>query len=73
YCSGCHYNVKQKTTEDACPLNSLYWNFMIEHRTRFAKNPRIGMVYRNWDKQDDVTKQQTLQRAQYYLNNIDSL
>ncbi|KAF7774494.1 deoxyribodipyrimidine photolyase-related protein [Pseudoalteromonas citrea] len=73
YCTGCHYNVKQKTTTDACPLNSLYWNFMIEHRERFAKNPRIGMIYRNWDKQDDVTKQQTLQRAQYCLNNIDSL
>ncbi|MBE0367059.1 cryptochrome/photolyase family protein [Pseudoalteromonas aurantia] len=73
YCGDCHYNVKEKTTETACPLNSLYWHFMITHRARFATNPRIGMVYRNWDKQDEITKQHTLTRAQYYLDNISSL
>jgi deoxyribodipyrimidine photolyase-related protein len=73
YCGSCHYKVKEKVTSNACPLNSLYWHFMIEHRDRFQKNPRIGMVYRNWDKQDDTTKQETLKRAQYCLENINSL
>ncbi|MDP5043685.1 MAG: cryptochrome/photolyase family protein, partial [Leeuwenhoekiella sp.] len=28
YCKDCHYNVNHKTEEDACPFNSLYWNFL---------------------------------------------
>ena len=46
YCSGCHYDVKQKIGAKSCPMNSLYWHFMHRHRERFSNNPRIGMVYR---------------------------
>jgi deoxyribodipyrimidine photolyase-related protein len=28
YCDGCRYDVKQKTGPDACPFNSLYWDFV---------------------------------------------
>ncbi|MFK8030419.1 MAG: cryptochrome/photolyase family protein [Gammaproteobacteria bacterium] len=73
YCSDCSYNVKQKHTEDACPFNSLYWNFMHEHRKRFEKNPRIGMIYRNFDKMDDELKEATLARAQKLLGSMDKL
>jgi len=73
YCSACHYNVKQKVGEQACPFNSLYWHFMHRHRDKFGKNPRIGMVYRNLDKMDDQTKQQTLKRGQWLLDNINAL
>ena len=64
YCGSCHYKVKEKTGEQACPLNSLYWHFMVKHRERLAKNPRIGMIYGNWDKQNDEQKHAVLQRAQ---------
>ena len=73
YCSGCHYQVKEKTSENACPLNSLYWHFMVEHRERLAKNPRIGMVYRNWDKQASDLQQATLARAKWCLTHIEQL
>lgn len=73
YCKSCHYNVKEKTTEDSCPLNSLYWNFMHQHRDKLAGNPRIGMVYRNWDKQLPENQQATLSRANWCLENLDNL
>nr|WP_254722185.1 cryptochrome/photolyase family protein [Gilvimarinus xylanilyticus] len=73
YCTGCHYNVKEKTTEQACPLNSLYWNFLNRHRKRLENNPRIGMVYRNWDKQSLETRDATLARAKWCLDNIEAL
>lgn len=73
YCKSCHYNVKEKTSEDACPFNSLYWDFMIRHRERFERNPRIGMVYRSWDKFDEATKQQTLDRASHCLETLEDL
>lgn len=73
YCTSCHYKVKEKTGEQSCPLNSLYWHFMIKHRERLAKNPRIGMIYGNWDKQNDAQKHAVLERAEWCLENIEIL
>jgi deoxyribodipyrimidine photolyase-related protein len=73
YCADCTYQVKEKHTATACPLNSLYWNFMVQHRSRLQRNPRIGMVYRNWDKQSEEQRSATLERAQWCLQHIDSL
>jgi deoxyribodipyrimidine photolyase-related protein len=73
YCADCTYQVKEKHTETACPLNSLYWNFMVQHRSRLQRNPRIGMVYRNWDKQSEEQRSATLERAAWCLQHIDSL
>ena len=44
YCGSCAYNVKEKTTDMACPFNSLYWNFLDEKRGYFKKNPRMTMM-----------------------------
>ncbi|NCF37857.1 MAG: cryptochrome/photolyase family protein [Gammaproteobacteria bacterium] len=73
YCKHCHYDVKQKATDSACPFNSLYWDFMIRHRDRFGANPRIGMIYRNWDRQSPETRDETLVRAKWCLQHIDDL
>ncbi|RBP83824.1 cryptochrome/photolyase family protein [Marinomonas rhizomae] len=73
YCGDCHYKVKEKTSDESCPLNSLYWHFMVKHRERLGKNPRIGMIYGNWDKQNDAQKYAVLQRAEWCLENIESL
>lgn len=73
YCSGCHYSVKEKIGESACPYNSLYWHFMDRHRDRFAKNPRIGMVYRNLEKMDSTLRNETLKRAEWILENLNRL
>ena len=73
YCKHCHYDVKQKTTDSACPFNSLYWSFMIRHREQLAANPRIGMIYRSWDRQSSETREATLARANWCLQHLDAL
>jgi deoxyribodipyrimidine photolyase-related protein len=73
YCSGCQYSVKEKIGESACPFNSLYWHFMDRHKDRFSKNPRIGMVYRNLEKMDPTLRKETLQRAEWVLDNLNHL
>jgi len=73
YCKHCHYDVKQKTTDSACPFNSLYWAFMVRHREQLAANPRIGMIYRSWDKQSPETREATLSRADWCLQHLDEL
>ena len=45
YCSDCVYSVKEKTTEDACPFNSLYWNFLDDKRAYLEDNYRMKMMY----------------------------
>ena len=73
YCSGCHYSVKEKVGDSACPFNSLYWHFMERHKENFSNNPRIGMVYRNLEKMDATLRSDTLQRAEWVLENLDQL
>lgn len=46
---------------------------MVSHREELERNPRIGMVYKNWDKQDTQLQDDTLIRAQWVLDNIESL
>ncbi len=56
YCSACHYDVKQKTGDGACPFNALYWDFLIRNEGKFRANPRMGQVYRSWDAMTDSKK-----------------
>jgi deoxyribodipyrimidine photolyase-related protein len=52
YCASCAYSVKSKTGDLACPFNLLYWDFLVRHRDRFGRNPRMGPIYRTWDRMD---------------------
>ena len=45
YCGGCRYDVGERTTENACPFNSLYWDFMARNEPRLRDNRRIGFAY----------------------------
>jgi deoxyribodipyrimidine photolyase-related protein len=73
YCKSCHYDADDKTGPNACPFNSLYWNFYDLHRDKFEKNPRIGMMYRILEKMEPAQLAATLERAGYCLDNIESL
>ena len=56
YCKDCHYKVKEKTGETACPFNYLYWDFLYRHEDKLRGNPRLGMIYRTADKMTDEKK-----------------
>lgn len=73
YCKGCFYDKTQKIGERACPFNSLYWNFYDRNRKLLEKNPRIGMMYKVWDKMQPSAKAELLQQAEKYLNEIESI
>jgi deoxyribodipyrimidine photolyase-related protein len=71
YCKGCHYDKSLKIGEKACPFNSLYWHFYHRNEDKLAKNPRIGMAYKTWEKMKDKSK--ILEQAEKYLENLDGL
>ncbi len=50
HCRSCRYRVKLRTGPDACPFNSLYWDFMARHRERLRGNRRLWRVYDGWDR-----------------------
>jgi deoxyribodipyrimidine photolyase-related protein len=54
YCQNCEYSVKEKTGEQACPFNYLYWDFLIRHREQLSGNPRMAMIYNTLKKMDDT-------------------
>ena len=71
YCKNCKYNVKHKTEDDACPFNSLYWNFIDKNRSKLENNHRMRMMYATWDKMSD--KADILSKAEKVLENINNL
>ncbi|MEM9279025.1 MAG: cryptochrome/photolyase family protein [Pseudomonadota bacterium] len=70
YCKHCRYDVKQKTGEDACPFNALYWDFLIRNRNLLEGNPRLGQVYRTWGKMDGSKQAEYLESAAKFLHTL---
>lgn len=73
YCDGCYYNYKDKFGEKACPFNTLYWDFYDRNRSLLERNPRIGMMYKVWDKMEPAQKQLILEKAQEIKQNIEQV
>jgi deoxyribodipyrimidine photolyase-related protein len=71
FCAHCHFDVKQKTGEKACPFNYLYWNFMIEHRERLKGNPRLSYVYRTLERMGDERIRSIRRDAQRFLDRLE--
>jgi len=42
YCTGCRFDPKLRSGENACPYNFLYWNFLLQHEETLRANPRFG-------------------------------
>lgn len=73
YCTHCSYDKNKKVGDRACPFNSLYWHFCDRHRDQLENNPRIAMMVRTWDRMQPENREQLLQQATIYLNNIEQL
>ncbi|WP_052190829.1 cryptochrome/photolyase family protein [Chitinibacter sp. ZOR0017] len=73
YCKGCAYQPKLRHGEMACPFNSLYWHFHARHAEGLARNPRLAMSYRSWEKLGAQEQAATLAQAERYLAQLDDL
>ena len=50
YCSGCRYDPAQATGPDACPITTLYWDFLARNRQQLAGNNRMTMQLKNVER-----------------------
>jgi len=68
YCGSCKYDPSQSTGDTACPMTTLYWDFLIRHQKLLAKNPRMGMQMKNLlrldvEKIDSIKQAAQMHRA----------
>ncbi|MDZ7688441.1 MAG: cryptochrome/photolyase family protein [Halobacteriales archaeon] len=63
FCGACAYDVDETTGEDACPFNSLYWDFLDENRDELGDNHRMSLMYGHLDRKDDDEMDEIRERA----------
>ncbi len=70
YCADCRYDVKQKTGENACPFNALYWDFLARNEDRLRGNHRLAQIYRVWDRLGETTQYAYRSSAAQFLETL---
>lgn len=71
YCKNCDFKVTQKNGPTACPFNYLYWDFLARNREKLQSNPRIGMMYRTYDRMDKDKQKAISHDSSIFLSSLE--
>ena len=71
YCKNCSYDRSIRTGENACPFNSLYWNFLDAKKDKLQNNRRMGMMYNLLSKIPETEMQEIRLRASQIVTRPD--
>jgi len=69
YCTGCRFDPAKAVGAQACPFTTLYWNFLVRHRSRLAKNTRMALQMKNLTRMDATTLASIESRAEAIRGN----
>ena len=64
YCAGCRYDPGQRTGPSACPFTILYWEFLLRHEKRLARNQRMAMQLKNLSRLTEADRLSIRERAE---------
>lgn len=67
YCSSCRYRPEKAAGDDACPMTTLYWSFLIEHEDRLAANRRMQFQVANLRRKSVEERRAILARRDAWL------
>jgi len=71
YCGDCRYRVQDRTGQDACPFNYLYWAFVDREQEHLKKNHRMGFMLKTWDKKSADEKKEIRRLATAFINSLE--
>jgi deoxyribodipyrimidine photolyase-related protein len=63
HCKGCRYDPAHRSGDSACPFTTLYWDFLMRHEARLAKNPRMALQVKNLARLTGAQRQAVNERA----------
>ena len=73
YCTGCQYEPETRVGAKACPMTTLYWNFLDQHEATFADNPRTALMVKNLQRMTPELRGEIRTRAGEMLASLDTL
>jgi deoxyribodipyrimidine photolyase-related protein len=73
YCKGCRYQPEVRTGPEACPMTTLYWDFLIRHEKDFSGNPRTALMVKHVGKMSEKDKQLIRSQADATRERLDGV
>ena len=73
YCAGCRYDPAKKTGDDACPLTTLYWNFLDRHEAELGGSPRTALMVKNLQRLSAEERAAVRVRSEELLGRLDGV
>ena len=73
YCNDCQYEPETRLGAKACPMTTLYWNFLDQHEAAFADNPRTALMVKNLQRMTPELRSEVRARASEMLAALDFL
>ena len=73
YCSGCKYEPETRVGANACPMTTLYWNFLDKHEETFGSNPRTALMVKNLQRMTPELRAGVRERAKEMLADLNKL
>jgi deoxyribodipyrimidine photolyase-related protein len=70
YCKGCAFKPQDSVGDQACPMTTLYWDFLIRHQDWLEHNPRMVMQVKNAKRLSDEARTQIQAQAQAHRNSV---
>ena len=73
YCDRCQYKPEMRVGEQACPMTTLYWHFLIKHQVALNKNPRTRLMTASLSKISPEDQAMIANHAQRLLADLNKL
>ena len=73
YCRGCRYQPETRLGDSACPFTTFYWDFLLRHEARFARNPRMTLALKNLTRFAPEERLAIQAQAEKLRQNIEAL
>ena len=73
HCQTCRYQPEPRIGDKACPFTTFYWDFLLRHEERFARNPRMALAVKNISRFPEEERRAIQLHAEKLRANLDSI